>query len=135
MIGLRRARRFARLLAACLLLSFITMTAAPFGALYDALAFASGSAADDEHCAEAAHPGAHAHSGPVAQPDGSDAGLAHAGHATHCPLCTHAAAPPSAIALAAACGPSASSPPLPCDREVRAASAAPPPGRGPPSFS
>lgn len=141
MNALRRVRRFARLLAAWLLLSFIAMAAAPIGQLRaaDAPVVAISKPAD-EHCADAEDHGQHDHVSPGEHEAEPDSGHRHAGHAagsvSDCPLCMHAAAPPPPQLAPRLAGGAPSGCPTTGQRTpVRVRTAAPPPGRGPPVLS
>jgi hypothetical protein len=131
-----RSRILVRPLAAWLLLWFVLMAGAPYRAV---------PALPSSHGGVAAHDSAHVHAGHHAHAeaeedgdddhdaaDGGDSG----GHASHCPLCLHAAAPPLRFAAGAMAGlPPAPPQAVPADAPLRLHSAAPPPARGPPSLS
>ena len=111
-------------MAAWLLLSFVAMTAPlELPRLADAPIVAIRAAAD-VRCGHANEHKDDLHGGHTA------------GSASHCPLCTHAAAPQSPQPAECAAGHAPSGPLIPGQRAaVRVRTAAPPPGRGPPVFS
>ena len=138
MQSLRHSRRLGRLLAVWLLLWFVAMAATrvlpPAGADQARLVAAASAHAD--------HQGHH--QGHVAdEPAQGEAEVAvglHAGHASgsvsHCPLCTHGAAPPPPqfAALPAGAAP-IDHPGAQRAAPVRVRTDAPPPARGPPLLS
>jgi hypothetical protein len=127
---LGRSHRFARLLAAWLLLWFVVMSLPQTLAQPAQAPSASASECDD-------HEGHHGHEIVRDHAQHEDVHAAHGSGATkHCPLCLHAAAPPPPLIAAA-------SPEIaPADRastprriHLPVRTDAPPPARGPPLLS
>lgn len=130
----RPSRRFVRLLAAWMLLSFVLMAASAYrGATVAPATDREGTSAG--HAAHGAH---HAHAGPEEGDENAAAPSEQPRdhHANHCPLCLHAAAPPASV-------PPGGLPSLPptslqagfVTAHVPLQAATPPPARGPPSSS
>lgn len=138
MHALRHSRRFGRLFAVWLLVWFMSMVAARVPpaagvASLGAAAAVAATQADHEH-----------HHGQVAEEPDAEAGPTgpqlHSGHASgspsHCPLCTHGAAPPPpAFASAPGADHAGERPAAPALPAPRVRTDAPPPARGPPLFS